>query len=69
MSSAWKLNIIEEKVLKSVCTVHICYTSRAEVNTPVMNSSESCEMIANHPQEEECLSETESKPVEQEAIL
>ena len=41
------------------------------MNTSVMNSSESqrCEMIANHPQEEECLSKTESKSVEQEAIL
>ena len=49
--------------------VHICYTSRAEVNTPVMNSSESqCEMIVNRPQEEECLSKTESKSTEQEAI-
>ena len=50
-----------EKVLRTVC---ICYTSRAEVNTSVMCSSKSCEMIANRPQEEESLSKTESKSTE-----
>ena len=55
------------KVLKSVCIY--LYASRPEVNATVMNSSESCEMIANRPQEEECLSKTESKSTEQEAIL
>ena len=49
--------------------VHICYTSRAEVNTSVtVNSSEFCEMIVNRPQEEESLSKTESKSTEQEVI-
>ena len=40
------------------------------MNTSAVSSSESaCEMIANRPQEEESLSKTESKSVEQEAIL